>query len=994
MGQRFIFAFLSGVLLPVAATAQATTHSCGTEPQHGVELYRMERYDDAYREFIQAGRDNSSASDNAAKEALSYAVSITAARAGMGAAEGVLERYISDYPAAPGISEARFETGNIHFAAGEYAAAMEDYAAVKLRRLPKEYTDEYYFKYGYAAFMEDDFATATECMQRIDFRSDYYPHAQYVLGYSAYRQGDTHAAKEYFTVITDHPSYRNVLPFYILQIEFNDRNYHYVRENGASVLRMAAGERLKELNRIIGESWFLTGGWRESVQYLQRYAELGGDMGREENYMIGFADYMTGEYEEAEQYLSLASGPDDKLTQNASYHLADCYLRMGQKRQAMQSFAMASSEGYDDTISEDALFNYGKLQYELGGGYFNEAINVLNRYIERYPNSSRVPQVKEYLAAAYYNSRNYDAAYQAIMQVPDPDNNMRAALQKITYFRALEYYREGDYDSAYTLLAQSLSNRFNAKYTALAGYWQGEILYKRGDMEGATEKFTAYVRLSPRTEPENRAARYNLGYTYFNRKDWDNARKWFDEFLLDYTKKDSYMADACNRRGDIEYSNRSFWRAIEFYDKAAAVGTDERYYSAFQRAMMLGMVQRPERKIESMLDIVRKGEGPYVAEATYELGRAYMTGQRYAEAKGVLERFVSDYPSSPHYAEALNELGLAYQNLADTDSALECYKKVLAHERGSDAARSAMNGIRTIYVERNDVNTYFAYAESVGIETDLGQVQRDSLAYAAARRVYMSGDQKRAADALEGYMNGYPNGSYLSEALFFAGENAMSAGNREKAADYYGRLTAMANNDYTVRGLDRLSSVSASLGRHAEAANAYLRLSRLVQDGDDRDNALAGYMQAVTAQGDNAAIIAAADEVLEHVSSERVKRQAMYAKASSLRDTGRRNDALPLYEKLSSDVSSSEGAESAYRVIEAAYAGGNDARVEQLVYDFAERNTPHSYWLGKAFIILGDMYAGQGDAFQARATYQSIVDGYPNNTDGVIEEARARIAAL
>ena len=60
---------------------------------------------------------------------------------------------------------------------------------------------------------------------------------------------------------------------------------------------------------------------------------------------------------------------------------------MGRKQQAMQSFAMASSEGYDDAISEDALFNYGKLQYELGGGYFNEAINVLNRYIARYPNS-------------------------------------------------------------------------------------------------------------------------------------------------------------------------------------------------------------------------------------------------------------------------------------------------------------------------------------------------------------------------------------------------------------------------------------------------------------------------------------------------------------------------------------------------------------------------------------------------------------------------------
>ena len=68
------------------------------------------------------------------------------------------------------------------------------------------------------------------------------------------------------------------------------------------------------------------------------------------------------------------------------------------------------------------------------------------------------------------------------MQVPYPDNNLKAALQKITYFRGLEYYNAGDYDAAARLLDQSLANRFNAKYTALAGYWQGEICYRRGAM--------------------------------------------------------------------------------------------------------------------------------------------------------------------------------------------------------------------------------------------------------------------------------------------------------------------------------------------------------------------------------------------------------------------------------------------------------------------------------------------------------------------------------
>lgn len=991
MGRRIGLVLAMGCLFPSVASAQGD----GAERHfgRGEGLYRMERYAEAFREFERAGR-HAVRADGAAEEELRYFLAMSAAQAGMAEAEGLLEEYAAHYPQGPGIGQVLFELGNIAFGRGDYAAAARFYAQTDADRLPADDADEYFFKYGYSCFEEDRFEEAVRYMARIAFTSDYYPHAQYVMGYSEYMKGNYPAAKRYFTVIADDAAYAGVLPFYILQIEFNDGNYHYVRENGGAVLRMATGDRLTELNRIVGESWFHTGGWREASQYLERYRELGGAMDREVWYMLGFAAYMVGDYEAAEQHLARVAGPDDKLSQNASYHLADCYLRMGRKQQAMQSFAMASSEGYDDAISEDALFNYGKLQYELGGGYFNEAINVLNRYIARYPNSGRVPQVKEYLAAAYYNSRNYDAAYRAIMQVPFPDNDLKAALQKITYFRALECYNEGDYGAADRLLEQSLANRFNAKYTALAGYWQGEIRYRQGDMPGAVERFAAYVRLSPKSEPENLAARYNLGYAYFNMKDWDNAKKWFDDFLLDYRQKDSYAADAYNRRGDIEYSGRSFWRAIEFYDKAAAMNTPERYYSAFQRAMMLGMVQRPERKIESLMDIVRKNEGPYIADAMYELGRAYMGQQRYSEATGVLERFVKTYPSSPRYASALNELGLAYQNLDDDARAMSYYKQVMQRERHSDAARSAMNGIRTIYVERNDVDAYFEYAESVGVETDLGAVQRDSLAFAAAQKVYLSGDRERAAEALDRYVAGYPKGAHVAEALYFAGENAAAVGNRERAAGYYRKLAAMPGNDFTVRGLERLAAVAMDMKSYDEAADAWLRLSGLATLPVRKDEALSGYLEAVVAAGDDERILAAADEVTARASGRQTKRQAAYAKATALRRTGRNDEALPLYERLSDDVSTAQGAESAYRVIAAARAQGDNARVEQLVYAFADKNTPYAYWLGKSFLILGDVYAEAGDAFQARATYQSVVDGYPDASDGVVDEAKARIAAL
>ena len=48
----------------------------------------------------------------------------------------------------------------------------------------------------------------------------------------------------------------------------------------------------------------------------------------------------------------------------------------------------------------------------------------------------------------------------------------------------------------------------------------------------------------------------------------------------------------------------------------------------------------------------------------------------------------------------------------------------------------------------------------------------------------------------------------------------------------------------------------------------------------------------------------------------------------------------------------------------------------------------------KMFLILGDVLVQQNNTFQARVTYQSIVDGYTPTDDGIVAEARQRIASL
>lgn len=474
-----------------------------------------------------------------------------------------------------------------------------------------------------------------------------------------------------------------------------------------------------------------------------------------------------------------------------------------------------------------------------------------------------------------------------------------------------------------------------------------------------------------------------------------NAYASFARFNQLYSAADRYKADALNREADARYSLRQFPAALATYEKAAAVGTNEKYYADFQRAVTLGILDRGPQKIEALQRIIAADRGDYVDDATYELGRTYIASERYDDGAKVLSKFVEENPHSPFFTPALSDLGLAYLNLGQPELSRRCYERVVESAPGSATARDALQGIREIYVADGNVDGYFAYAEKAGVECDTSVMARDSLSFAAARRIYLSGDTAVAEKSLRSYLRNYPKGYYTDDALFYLSDCHLKAKQTDAAIETLSELAARPTNQYSARTLGTLSKLTSEAGRHAEAAKAYRALYDVVQTADERAAAATGYFRSVEAGGDDAATLAAAAEVeaLPDAGTT-AQREAKFARATILRRGGRQAEALPLYRELSREVKTAEGAESAYRVIEATLAGGDAAAAETLIFAFAEKGSPHAYWVAKAYIALGDIYAGRDDSFQARATYQSIVDGYSPADDGIVAEAKARIEKL
>ncbi len=986
---RYLF---SALCVSILVTTTYASQPVGAW-ERGRGLFEQGRWSEARVELLDARQ--ALTDDPAALAAVDYYLAVCAVKLGAQDAEAVLQGYTKRYPESVHNNAIRYELALHYCTVGDYAAARQTFDGVRYRSLDPLQKEHYDLRMGYICFVEGDYAGAEKYFDRIPAKSEFIDHALYYRAYMAYARGDYNAAREGFNALMTSESYGDVAPYYLLQIEFKCGDYLYVTRRGDELIARVAEPQRTELLRVMAESWFRLGEYSRPLSYLDAYRASGGEMGREENYLYGFSLYRTARYEAAQEYLRRACGADDALTQNASYHLADCYLRSGDKQRAMQSFAMASSSGFDAEVAEDALFNYGKLQYELGGGLFNETINVLTRYIDTYPISPRLREAQELLIAAYYNSRDYDAAYLAISTYPDPDSEILAAKQKIAYFRALEQWEQGDAAAAVETLAESARIGISPKYTSLASFWQGEIAYEAGDYAGALQHFDTYIKRAPRHEREYALAHYDRAYCYFSREEMASARTAFDRFLELHKRQDSYFVDACSRVGDTYYADRRFDEALKSYDRAIAAGTTGGEYARYKRAVTLGILGRTQEKIDALKQLESRGAGDYLDDALYELGRTYIAREEYRPGAEVLERLLTSCPDSPHESAALSELGLAYLNLGDRAKSLTYYDRVVRSAPRSAEAKDALQGIRDIYVSEGNADGYFDYAEKTGVETDLTSVARDSLSFAAARKIYATRDYELAAKSLRSYLKSYPKGYYRPDALYCLSDCYMKTNDHDAAIGSLTELADCGSAQYVRGSLRLLARLTSEAKRYDEAASAYRRLADVETKAEGKSRAMLGYAEAVIAAGDADQIVAMADDVASFsAAGDEAWRKSQFAKARVLHRRGELDAALAIYRTLSANVDHVEGAESAYYLIEETFRAGNDEQAAERVFALAERETPHAYWLAKAYLLLGDMYVRQGDDFQARATYQSIADGYTPVDDGIVAAANERIEKL
>ena len=993
MLRKSVFALLVAVM-NIGIAGAVVSVDVKRETERATSLVEHGRYAEA-RHSLRLLRERVPIDDEVLVRHIDFELVRCAAELRDNEVEQIMLAFLRRYPESVHANEVRFLLAMYYCEREEYNKARIYLDKVSYKALNTENKEKYNMRMGYIEFTAGNHDEAYRLFSTLSPTGNYADHAIYYKAYIHYAKGEFKEAYKGFEQLKNSDNYAKVIPYYLFQIEFARGNYQYVVKSGDELLKQSVEVERTELMRVVAEAWYRLQGYNKSYLYMSMYQRSGGKMGREENYILGYSAYRSTDYATAVDALRKVAEGNDELAQNASYHLADCYIRRNDKRQAIHAFAMAADEKYQNEIAEDALFNYGKLLFETGGGTFNESINVLTRYVTKYPDSERVDEARELLIAAYYNSHDYEMAYKALKAFPNLDGTQRVALQKIAYFNGLEAFLAGDFEKAKSSLEEAQKVGVSPKYNALCLFWLGEIEYKTGNYDKAISYYDYYLRRAPKTENEYKMALYNLGYAHFTQKNMAKSQKAFEGFVWLYKTADRYRADAFNRLGDTQYSQRKYADAVKSYEGAVALGTAEQDYAKYQRAISLGLSGKTTAKIGALRQMQGENCGDYNDDAAYELGRTYVGLGRYSDGATVLEGFVEKYPMSPYYTPALLDLGLVHFNLGNSDKALHYYDRVISAAPQSAAAKDAIQSVREIYVAKGNINEYFAYAERTGAVCDLSVMTRDSLSFRSAQNIYLAGRTTDAISHLKEYLVAYPKGYYTNDALFCLSDCYLKCDSLDRAVESLKLLSEQPKNQYTVPVVEKLARVTFDNKMYNESAPAYRRLYDVVDSAASRTDAANGYAESVLLRNDGDALLAMANDLDTLADVDAVMlRRVRFAKAKTLSQREEKVEARKIYELLASDVSNVEGAESAYRLIEALFAEGNHDECEKRIYALADSKTPHSYWLGKAFILLGDIYVARNDVFQARATYRSVVDGYTPADDGIVAEAQSKLEKL
>ncbi|UOQ96039.1 tetratricopeptide repeat protein [Hymenobacter sp. 5317J-9] len=1009
---RLALAAALSAAAPLAAQAQQSQVFASDERhfQEGLELFDRGQYgaaQEAFRQYLAIEPVHASQGGAAARDRTAdaeYYVAVSGLYLSHPDAEGLILDFAAQHPAHPRAAAAYFELGRFYFDQKNYEAAIRYFQKVAPDNLSNDQRAESDFKLAYSYFEQKDYEKARLLFDRNkQVQSQYKYASSYYAGYLAYRAGDYAAARTDLAVAEQNDAYQPVVPAVMTQIYYREGNFDGLIGYATKALQNTPPpQNSDEIQLLLGDAYYQKGQYKEAAENFDKYAAIHkGKIEPALQYKIGFANYKMGDFKGAIANLRNVAVRRDSLGQNAAYHLGLSYIQTNQKPQAVTAFEAARQSTFDKGIAENATLKLGQVQYEQGN--LPETIAVLRDFRKKFPRSKNQPIVDDLLSTSFLASTDYNQALTYLDGLEDRSAKLDATYQRVAYSQAATLYNNGNYSEALPLLDKSLKYPADDALRAAAQVLRGEIFSVGQQYQDAITAYVAAARsarqggVSPEEADFEQKARYGLGYAYYNTKQYDRARPQFQAFVSDNDAKpsDPNYYDATLRLADTYYVAKSYQQALALYDKVINANAADKDYAYYQKGRTLGLMGRRDEANTTLAALLKTSPNSrYAEEAVFQQAQLSFEAGEYQPAVDGFTRLIANRPNSPLMPQALQKRGVAYANLQQQEKAVADFQKVLTDYPRSEAASQAIYSLQESLTALGRTEEFDAVLASFKIQNPDSKAT-ESVEFEAAKSLYLAEKYKPAILRLESYLKQYPQSALGPDARFFLADSYVKTGDRQQGIARLRDVVTEGKSEFLNRAVGRLADLEFENKNYAEAAKYYERLRGASTNRREVANATLGQMRSLYEAGDYAGTRRVAEELRAQAGATANATNAalLYLGKASYRAENYDQAATELAAAVTAAPNDVNGAEAQYFLAQTLFKQKKNEDAIAAALKVNANYSSYALWQGRAFLLVADVYAAEGDNFQARGTLNSLIDNnFP--VAEVVEAAKQRLKTL
>jgi TolA-binding protein len=945
------------------------------------EFFQKEQYSLAYplfKELQQDMKETNRINEDLATQEINYYTIACGLKQNEGRSEEKAIEFIELEKNNPRVQQMNFHLGEFYFHRQDFASAVKNYEEAGISNLSNKEIANMKFHQGYSYFTLQRFNEAKPLFNSIRQLKDNpnYIDANYYYGFLAFRDRDYSNALASFKVVENEKAYASVVPYYIAQI-------YYIQGKKEEALRYAE-TKLKggnaqyydrEMKLMLGHGYFERKEFAKALPFLEDYVQKSDKVTRENLYELSYCYYMANQYKKAIEGFKQLGGKEDSLSQHSMYLLGDAYLKTGEKTNARNAFLFCSSNSSNLTQKEISKFQYAKLSYELG--YQDEALNSLSSFLADYPNSAYNTEAKDLLVMVLANTNNYKDALALMESLSAPSPNSKKMYPRILLGRATELINDGQLSEADVLLDKAYKDPNSKEVLPLVNFWKGEIAYRNNKLDNAIKHFHAYLDAgAPASGEANmNSVRYNLGYSYLRKENYPAALKFFEPVGKSAAfNSDALTQDAYLRSADCYYMNRDYARAKTMYENVIKFSWPAEDYATFQIAMLAG-VKSSNEKISLLNTVTRKfPTSTLIGDANMEIANTYLADERFRESVPYLNNVLKLSSNNSLKPQAMLKLGIANYNMNNNRDALAQYKNLVNQYPNSPEAEEALDNVKNIYVQDGKPDEYANFMRQLGRPLDVST--EDSLSWSAAVSQYENGNTNAALTAINNYVQRFPSGAYWLEANFYRGEIYYEKKDWNNALNGYEAVAENAPNRFAEKSVLQAARIYFFEKKdYAKAETYYAQLKQITSGQEYRLEAMRGLLRCqYQLQKWDAAVENAKELVTLKGSSTDDKMLASMAIAKSYQVNSQYDLAIANYKSVVTLNKAALAAEARYEIANSWFALNRLGDAEKSAFEVINKSGSYDFWVTKAYILLGDIYFRQKDYFNAKATFQSVVD--------------------